>query len=111
MRVLADGMPDTVRHSIEQDIGEQPDWQFVPDGGLDAAHVFAVERAALEPRLEALRTMIGQAGFVWVSWPSEGSGIATDIDGEWLRAIVGWTAVGACAIDESWHGMKLVGRR
>ena len=115
MRVLVDGMPDPVRHAIERSIEEKPDWQFVPDGGLEAAHIFVTDRAAMERQLAALRGMVDPSGFVWVSWPKKASKVATDITEDTIRAAIlpdtDWVDVKVCAVDQTWSGLKLVVRK
>jgi hypothetical protein len=115
MRVFVDAMPDDVRHAIEADLGGKPDWQFLPQPGLDAAHIFVTERAMLEEKLAALRNLIDPVGFVWVSWPKKASRVATDITEDSIRAAIlpatDWVDVKVCAVDAIWSGLKLVIRK
>jgi hypothetical protein len=115
LRVLADGMPDGIRHAIERSIDEKPDWKFVAEPGLGAAHIFVTRRAAMETKLAALRTLIDPAGFVWVSWPKKAAKVDTDITEDVIRAAIlpatDWVDVKVCAIDDVWSGLKLVIRK
>lgn len=115
MRVFVDGMPDGIRHAIEQSIGEQPDWVFVPEPGLAAAHIFVTQRAAMEEKLSALRTLIEPNGFVWVSWPKKASKQPTEITEDGIRDAIlpttDWVDVKVCAVDDIWSGLKLVIRK
>jgi hypothetical protein len=115
MRVFVDGMPDDIRHTIVQSIGELPDWRFVPEAGLEAAHLFVTERAAMAAKLASLRTMIEPNGFVWVSWPKKASKKPTDITEDAIRSAIlpatDWVDVKVCAINETWSGLKLVIRK
>lgn len=115
MRVLVSGMSDDIRHAIERSIEEKPDWLFVPDDRLDAAHIFVTERASMERQLAALRAMIDPAGFVWVSWPKGTSKVPTDITETVIRAAIlpdtDWVDVKVCAVDDIWSGLKLVIRK
>ena len=114
LRVLADGMPDPIRHAIEASIGEKPDWKFAPEPDLEAAHIFVTARAALEHKLAALRTLIQPAGFIWVSWPKKASKHPTDITEDVIRDValpLGLVDVKVCAVDATWSGLKLVIRR
>ena len=115
MRVFVDGMPDDIRHAIVQSIGELPDWTFVPEANLEAAHIFVTERAAMDEKLAVLRTLVEPAGFVWVSWPKKASRVETDITEDRIRDSIlpttDWVDVKVCAVDETWSGLKLVIRK
>ena len=115
MRVYVDAMPDPIRHAIEKSLGEKPDWHFVPDAEIDAAHLFVTDRSVMETKLAALRTLIVPSGFVWVSWPKKASKVATDITEDAIRAAIlpstDWVDVKVCAVDEVWSGLKLVIRK
>lgn len=115
MRVFVDGMPDAVRHQVVDDIGGVPDWKFLPERALEAAHLFVTERAAMTTKLAALRDWIEPAGFVWISWPKKASRVATEITEDTIRAAIlpatDWVDVKVCAVDETWSGLKLVIRR
>jgi len=85
-----------------------------PEAGLDVAHIFKTERAALANDLAALRRLLASAGFVWVSWPKKASKVPTDIDENAIRAIclpMGLVDVKVCAIDATWSGLKLMIRK
>lgn len=115
MRVFIDGMPDPIRHHIEQSIGQQPNWVRFPESGLEAAHVFVTRRADLETKLAALRNLIEPDGFVWVSWPKKAAKVDSDISEDDIRAAIlpttAWVDVKVCAIDAIWSGLKLVTRK
>ncbi|WP_037499647.1 hypothetical protein [Sphingomonas jaspsi] len=115
MRVYVDGMADPIRHAVEQSVDIKPDWLFVPEPALDAAHIFVTERAAMETKLAALRTLIDPSGFVWVSWPKKASKVPTDITEDVIRAAIlpttDWVDVKVCAIDEVWSALKLMIRK
>ena len=85
-----------------------------PEAGLDVAHIFKTERAALADDLAALRRLLAPAGFVWVSWPKKASKVPTDIDENAIREIclpMGLVDVKVCAIDATWSGLKLMIRK
>ena len=110
-RLWRDGMPASVAAEIG-DIGvillEQP------EQGMDAAHIFKTDRAALADDLAALRRMLAPSGFVWVSWPKKASKMPTDIDENVIRDIclpMGFVDVKVCAVDATWSGLKLVIRK
>ena len=53
-------------------------------------------------------------GMIWVSWPKQSSGVATDITGDRIRDLarpMGLVDVKVCAVDETWSGLKLVIRK
>ena len=83
-----------------------------PDSSF--AHVFIEKRRELEKRLAVLRQKIADTGTVWVSWPKRSSGVPTDVTEDVVRAValpLGFVDVKACAIDETWSGLKLMIRR
>lgn len=114
MRVFVDGMPDPIRHAVEKSIDAKPDWQFIPEAGLEAAHIFATARAALEAKVAALLPLLGQGTFIWISWPKKASKVPTDITEDTIRDVclpMGLVDVKVCAIDATWSGLKLTRRR
>ena len=112
-RVWFDAMPDSVAEEIGDyalDLIPVAD----PAEGIDAAHVFVTERAALEKRLTALRHQIEPTGQVWVSWPKQAAKVPTDITEDAIRDIalpLGFVDTKVCAVDEVWSGLKLVIRK
>ena len=113
MRVWFDAMPEHVIDEIDEYALELT---FVADPaqGIDAAHVFVTERAALEAHLTALRDRIAPDGQIWVSWPKKAAKIPTDITEDTIREVclpLGLVDIKVCAIDETWSGLKLVIRK
>jgi hypothetical protein len=86
-----------------------------PAPGLDAAHIFVTERAAMEAKLSMLRPLLQPAGFIWVSWPKKASKVATDITEDTIRAVIlpstDLVDVKVCAVDAIWSGLKLMIRK
>src|ERR1700712_2833741 len=113
MRAWFAAMPDSVRTEIDPiTIGLAEEREAT--AGLDTAHVFVTERAALERHLAALRDLIQPAGQIWVSWPKKASKVPTDITEDVIRDValpIGLVDVKVCAVDEIWSGLKLVIRR
>jgi hypothetical protein len=112
-RVWFDGMPKHVHDEIDEYALELI---FVADPaeGIDAAHVFATERAELERQLAALRHQIAPDGQVWVSWPKKAAKVPTDVTEDTIREValpLGFVDTKVCAIDETWSGLKLVIRK
>ena len=112
-RVWFDAMPDSVAEEIGDyalDLIPVAD----PADGIDAAHIFVTERAALEQRLNQLRHQITPSGQVWVSWPKQAAKVPTDITEDAIRDIalpLGFVDTKVCAVDEVWSGLKLVIRK
>lgn len=115
MRVWREGMPASVA-------GEIGDAGLIllasPAAPIDAAHIFVTERAVLAERLATLRPLLGNGGFLWVSWPKKAAakalGIATDITEDAIRQVclpMGLVDVKVCAVDETWSGLKLMVRK
>jgi len=114
MRVFVDNMPDPIRHDIENSIGEKPDWHFIPEPELAAAHIFVTWRAKLEDKVQALMPLLARGGFIWVSWPKKASKVPTDITEDTIRDVclpMGLVDVKVCAVDATWSGLKLMRRR
>ena len=114
MRILADGVPDDIRHAIEASIGENLAWRFMAESDLEAGHIFVTSRAAMETKLATLRDLIVPAGFIWVSWPKKSSKVETDITEDVIREVclpMGLVDVKVCAVDDVWSGLKLMIRR
>ena len=107
------GMPDTVRAEIERD-GTAVTLLDAPEPPVEAAHIFVTERAMLEVELRLLLPVLDRAGFIWVSWPKQASGVATDITEDVIREValpLGLVDVKVCAVDATWSGLKLVIRK
>lgn len=111
LSVWFEGVPESVRAEIGDVALDERDG---PEPGIEAVHLFTVERAVLEARLTALRGLIAPAGFVWVSWPKKASKVPTDITEDVIRTValpMGWVDVKVCAVDEIWSGLKLMIRK
>ncbi len=110
LRVWFDNMPDSVADELDE---YALDLIFSdPAKGIDAAHVFVTQAADLAAKLETLRGQIAPDGQVWVSWPTNSA--PTDITEDTIRELalpLGFVDTKACAIDESWSGLKLVIRK
>ena len=82
-------------------------------GPLDVIHIFTKRRDQLAARLPALQRALQPAGALWVSWPKQASGVATDLTENVIRELAlagGLVDVKVCAVDETWSGLKLVRR-
>jgi hypothetical protein len=113
MRVWFHAMPESVRNEIDPGALQLEEFA-VASQGLQGAHIFHTERAALEKHLAALRTLIESNGFIWVSWPKKAAKVPTDITEDVIREIAlpaGLVDIKVCAVDETWSGLKLVIRK
>jgi hypothetical protein len=114
LRVWFDEMPNSVRQEIDAE-GHALVRLDRPEPGIDCAHIFVTDRAAMIDKLSALRPLLAPSGFIWVSWPKKASGVTTDISEDRIReAILPSTDlvdVKVCAVDVVWSGLKLMIRR
>src|SRR4051812_20847262 len=78
MRCWFHNMPDGVRATIDPQ-GAEIEEQTAASDGLQCAHLFVTERAKLERELAALRPVMAQNGFIWISWPKQAAKVETDI--------------------------------
>jgi len=82
-------------------------------GPLDFVQFFTNEKRELERRFAALARSLAPAGMLWISWPKQASGVATDLTEDMIRAIGlahGLVDVKVAAVDEVWSGLKFVRR-
>jgi len=113
MRVWFDGMPESVADDIASE-GLQLQLLEGPEAPIDAAHVFATERADLAVKLNQLLPLLDRAGMIWVSWPKKASKVPTDITEDVVRELalpMHLVDVKVCSVDDIWSGLKLVIRR
>lgn len=98
-------------------LGKLPDGVTVASrvsGSYPFIHFFTRSRAVLEGRLPALLRALDTDGALWISWPKQSSGVATDITENVVRAVAlptGLVDVKVAAVDDVWSGLKLVRRR
>lgn len=113
MRVWWDGLPESVAAEIGAE-GLALDHLVEPSAPIDAAHVFVTSRAEMEAKLAALRPLLAQGGFIWVSWPKKASRVPTDISEDSIRdsilASTDLVDVKVCAVDSIWSALKLMAR-
>jgi hypothetical protein len=82
-------------------------------GPLDFVQFFTAEQRDLERRFESLARALAPAGMLWISWPKQASGVATDLTEDVIRAIGlahGLVDVKVAAVDAVWSGLKFVRR-
>ena len=82
--------------------------------GVDIAHLFCTQRAALADALGKCRRTLAPDAMVWVSWPKKAAKVPTDITEDTIREValpLGLVDVKVCAVDEVWSGLKLAVRK
>lgn len=82
-------------------------------GPLDFIQLFTDQKRELERRFAALARALAPAGMLWISWPKQSSGVATDLTEDVIRAVGlahGLVDVKVAAVDEVWSGLKFVRR-
>jgi len=82
-------------------------------GPLDFIQFFTKEKRELERKFAALARALAPAGMLWISWPKQSSGVATDLSEDVIRAIGlahGLVDVKVAAVDDVWSGLKFVRR-
>jgi hypothetical protein len=75
---------------------------------------FHTERRDLARRLPALMKALDVDGGLWIAWPKQASGLATDITENIVRDVAlptGLVDNKVCAIDDTWSGLRLVLRK
>ena len=78
---------------------------------LDAAILFAANKAVLEKHLRRLAGKLAPAGMLWVAWPKMSSGVDTDLREGVVRETglaAGLVDIKVCAVNEVWSGLKFV---
>ena len=83
-------------------------------GRIDLIHAFATRRADLGKKLPAYRDAIDPAGMVWISWPKQASGAATDLNENVVRELalpLGLVDIKVCAVDATWSALKFMLRK
>jgi hypothetical protein len=76
-------------------------------------HQFVRTRDELAQRLQSLAATLVDDGMLWISWPKQSSGVATDLNENIIRELGlqhGLVDVKVCAIDDVWSGLKFVRR-
>ena len=74
---------------------------------------FVKRRSDLDKRFSGIAARLDPAGGLWVAWPKQASGVATDVNGNIVREAVltsGLVDNKICAIDETWSGLRGVVR-
>ncbi len=101
---------------FDRTLGALPEGVALETGGRAACDLtiwFPRSLADLRRRVESIGRRAGAAG-LWISWPKQASGIATDLTQTAVRRHgldAGLVDYKICAIDETWSGLKFARRR
>ena len=75
---------------------------------------FATSRAQVDRRLSDVARLVTEGVGLWMAWPKQSSGVATDLREDTIRnagLAHGLVDYKVCAIDETWSGLKFARRK
>lgn len=81
---------------------------------FDVGVVFARSEAELARRFASAQKAMGDPCALWLAWPKQASGVATDLDGNRVRELglmAGLVDYKVAAIDATWSGLCFARRR
>lgn len=88
---------------------------FVEDASrANVAVLFARSQAELVSEFRPLAKSLPQKVALWIAWPKQASGLATDLKEGFIREFglgEGWVDYKVCAIDETWSGLCFVRKK
>lgn len=102
---------------LKQWLGPLPAGAKLLDGraaNVGCAMLFALKKAEFLRDIRGVLPRLGDGAMLWICWPKQSSGVATDITENLLRELVlptGWVDVKVCAVSEIWSGLKFLRRR
>jgi hypothetical protein len=82
-------------------------------GRCDVVVFFVTRRAELARRFPSFVRALETDGGLWVAWPKQTSGVATDLGFDAVQAVgldAGLVDNKVCAIDATWSGLRFVRR-
>lgn len=82
-------------------------------GANDVVLFFATRLAELERRFDGFARSIEPAGGLWIAWPKQTAGVATDLRENVVRETGlshGLVDNKVCAVDDTWSGLRFVYR-
>jgi hypothetical protein len=82
-------------------------------GRVDVVVYFVTRRAELARRLPTFVRALEVDGGLWIAWPKQTSGVATDLGFDRVQAVgldAGLVDNKVCAIDATWSGLRFVRR-
>ena len=80
----------------------------------DVVVCFTTRRADLARRVAELGEAVFPDGGLWVAWPKQASGVATDVTEDVVREValpLGLVDNRVCAVTDVWSGLRLVWRK
>jgi hypothetical protein len=80
---------------------------------FDCALAFATTERALAALFAKLAPRLLDTGMIWIAWPKNASGVATELTENVVRRVglaTGLVDVKVCAVDQTWSGLKFVRR-
>jgi hypothetical protein len=83
-------------------------------GRADLVMLFVKSRADLNRRLPVAKRIMAEGGSVWIAWPKQASGVATDVTQNDVRKKglgSGLVDYKIAAIDATWSGLRFAPRR
>ncbi len=94
----------------------------LPDGaqivteadGAKVTVLFVASQAELVRDFRPLTKVLPEKTTLWIAWPKQASGIATDLKESIVREFglsAGWVDYKVCAIDETWSGLCFARRK
>jgi CheY-like chemotaxis protein len=84
-----------------------------PRAAAERVLLFTRSQADLRRRFAAATRAMADGGGLWIVWPKKTSGLATDLDGNVVRAFGlgrGLVDYKVCAVDETWSGLLFARR-
>ena len=100
---------------FEETLGALPEGgALVPRGPADVSVLFARSVAELRGGFAAGVRRMGERGRLWIAWPKQASGLASDLTQQGVREFGlarGLVDFKVCAIDATWSGLCFVRRR
>lgn len=107
------GAPD----NFEETLGALPEKVRLrrrAGGRANLVLLFANSISELERRFPAAVRTMAEGGSLWIAWPKQASGVATDLTQNKVRAYGldrGLVDYKICAIDETWSGLRFARRK
>jgi hypothetical protein len=102
---------------FQKELAPLPDKVSITVGSLskplDLIVLFVDSQKGLRAEFPKYARKLIQNGMLWVAWPKQASGVATDLSGKIVRDIglaAGLVDVKVCAINDVWSGLKFVYR-
>lgn len=92
-----------------QPLPEGVDLIQVPEGPVDAVHLFVKDKAELHQHASTAINSVKPGGLLWMSYPKKSSRVKTDLtrDIGWdVVTDAGWTGIAQVSIDDTWSATR-----